>query len=377
MSDPVLAFQGRIARADLAALLDATGTPTQLSPRALFGAPSLLAPEVSTTFADAARVLLSPRTNLTLRLWGGEEAATEMNVLFPDLPSGGHGVVLNPVEQEFRVAGFVDPEQILALLGPMIPPEPATAPAIFEARLDPTTMAVLAACLDLLCQDVLQARVARVLDERPMPGSLLEDAGCLARDRIKAYLQGWWGVSRFDQLITYVLPLSGLAKCPSDGDIDVALAHLAKGGLLDVSRQERLSATAALEPMLRILLGASSGFQWQRISQMVGGDALLVVERLFVLGAGGVAFDLSPTPEGLVRLALCTRAAIVDFVTEELSTLVDPVRPEIEVPPAAPAPEGDTRPPVVARFCGQCGAALTPGGKFCGNCGAPSAALRT
>ena len=55
-------------------------------------------------------------------------------------------------------------------------------------------------------------RVARVLDKAPPGETFAGDAASLAGDHVAAYLEYVWGFSRFDQLITHVLPLSQAIK---------------------------------------------------------------------------------------------------------------------------------------------------------------------
>ena len=360
MSEPVPAFQGRIARSDLAALLDAAGRPSRLSPRSVIGPAAPRPPQVSPVFADAARALLDPGTNLTLRVWGGESAASEMNVLFPGRPAAGHGVSLNPVGHEFRMAGFIDADMVLGLVAPLLPPEPRTKPTAFEVQLEPSMLAVLAAALDLAGREILERRVARVLQKRSAGEDLLVDAAPLAGAHIKSYLKAMWGLSRFDQLITYVFPLAARVEPPGDAEIDAALDGLCRLRLFARVQPDRFMPASALEPVLKTLLGASSGFQWQRLSA-IDADGLLVVERIFVMGGRGVALELLPTPEGLLRLALRTRADIVGFLVGELGASAALTERIVASPAVAPE--------IRARFCGQCGAGLKPGWKFCGNCG--------
>jgi hypothetical protein len=359
MTEPVPAFQGRIARSDLAALLDAAGTPSRLSPRPTLGPAAPRPPQVSPVFAEAARALLDPGTNLTLRIWGGESAASEMNVLFPGLPAAGQGVALNLVGHEFRMAGFIDADEVLGLVSPLLPPEPPTKPERFEIQLDAAMLAVLAAGLDLAGRRILERRVARVLEKQSPGKALLIDAEPLAGVHIKSYLKAMWGLSRFDQLITYVFPLAARVNAPTDAEIDAALEGLCRLRLFAAVQADRFMPAPALEPVLRALLGASAGFQWQRLSAL-GSKEILVVERIFVLGGGGVALELSPTPEGLIHLALRTRADIVDFLVGELGASAAMTAPVASPIAAVPRPS----------YCGQCGTALKPGWKFCGTCGA-------
>lgn len=355
MSPVPLAFEGRMSRQELAALLDSTGASSPISPRPLLGAASLAVPRVSAAFAEAARVIAAPRTNLTLRLWSGEEASVETNFLFRGLPGGGHGVALNPLEQEYQIAGYIDPEAIVAILAPVLPPPREQVVPAFEAQLDRVTMAVFAACLDVICRDVLSARVARAIDKSDMPPSFLEAVPPLALEHVQAYLERMWGWSRFDQLITYVLPLSVMQVPPPAARIAEAMDRLATLGFLHRVRPGRFRATAEIEPVVTALLGASAGFQWQRITQMPG-DAILVVERTFLMGAEGVALEFRLASDDVLRMSACGRADIVDFIADELAVATVPPPPS--EPEAAP------------KFCGQCGATLQPDWKFCGACGA-------
>ena len=357
MNAPSFAFEGLMERGSLAALLDATGTSSTLSPRPLLGAAALAVPQVSPAFGQAALVLAAPRTNLLLRMWSGEDAAIETSILFAGLPGGGRGVTMNMVGDDYRIAGYVDPEAMLALLAPFLPPPLSRPLPAFVAQLPARTMAVLAGCIDLVRTNVLERRVARVLDKAPPGETFAGDAASLAGDHVAAYLEYVWGFSRFDQLITHVLPLSLMPRGPSRDDVAAGLRALAAAGLFEEIRKDRWQPLPVLEPLVTSLLGASAGFQWQRISQMPA-DALLIVERSFLLGAGGVALSFSQASEGILRLETCGRAEIVGFLTDELSTATLPPMPVAAEP---------------AHFCGQCGTPLQPGWKFCGSCGAPIA----
>jgi hypothetical protein len=352
MSPVSLAFEGTMARPQLAALLDASGASSPISPRPLLGAAALAVPVVSPAFAEASRVLAAPRTNLTLRMWSDEEASVETSILFPGLPGGGRGVALNPQNGGFKIAGYLDPEAVLALLAPMLPPVPAGPVPEFAAQLKCATMAILAACLDLVRQEVLERRMARALDKAPPPIDFFDEARPLSGEHVAAYLEHMWGLSRFDQLITYVLPLSLMPRPPLAAEVSAGLRELQAAGLLSEVRKNRWQPLPVLEPLVTALLGASAGFQWQRISQMPA-DAILIVERVYVFGAGGVAVEFRQASEGILRMATCSRAEIVDFLTDELAVATLP-------PAAAEAP----------RFCGQCGTPLQADWKFCGSCGA-------
>lgn len=354
MTAPKFAFEGRMERGSLAALLDSTGASSPISPRPLLGAAALAVPQVSPAFGQAARILAAPRTNLVLRMWSDEDAAIETSILFPGLPGGGSGVTLNVVDDDYRIAGYVDAEAILALLAPFLPPPPSRPLPALVAQLPARTMAVLAGCLDLVRANVLERRVARALDKASPFTDFRREAVPLAGDHVAAYLEYVWGFSRFDQLITYVLPLSLMPRGPSRDDVAKGLRALTDAGLFEEVRRDRWQPLPVLEPLVTSLLGASAGFQWQRVSQMPA-DALLIVERSFLLGAGGVALSFSQASEGILRLETCSRAEIVEFLTSELSVATLPPMPVAAEP---------------AHFCGQCGTPLQADWKFCGNCGA-------
>jgi hypothetical protein len=358
MSASSMSFQGRMARENLAALIDAVGTTSPLSPRSLMGAAALSTPNVSAAVSEAVKVLAAPRTNLTLRTWSGDEVSTEATVLFPGLPAGGHGVTMTPIDSDYQVAGYVDAEALLRLLGPMLPQQRRAPAPPFVAQLDCPTMAVFAGFLDLVSAQVLARRTARVRDGLAMPSNVLGDAQPVATAYLQAYLANHWGRSSFRQSITYVLPLSVMPRAPAPDTTLAALRALGEAGLLVEKRKDRWLPTSAIEHVVAALMGASAGFQWQRVSRYPE-DSLLIVERLYLFGGGGVVFEFRQIAEGVLRLSLCTRREIVEFVTDELSA--------IELPPLqAPVAE-------VPKFCGQCGTPLQPGWKFCGSCGAPLA----
>lgn len=353
-----LAFEGRMKKGSLAALLDSTGATSPISPRPLLGAADLSVPQVSPAFATAAHVLAAPRTNLVLRMWSGEEAAVETSILFPGLPGGGRGVTLNALDDDYQIAGYIEPEAVLALLAPMLPPPPDTPVPAFVAQLPVRTMAVLAGCLDLVRSEVLESRLTRALDKAPPVAFFRDEAQPLAGEHVATSLEYTWGLSTFDRLITHVLPLSLMPRGPSRDEVAAGLRELAAAGLLEEVRKDRWQPMPVLEPVVTALLGASAGFQWQRISQMPA-DAVLVVERSYMLGAGGVALEFRQASEGILRLEACGREDIVDFLTDELAVATIP-----------PPPTTETGTREAPRFCGQCGTLLQAGWKFCGSCGA-------
>lgn len=346
----------QLTRAELAGVIDGAGPPGLLSPRSLLGAPRP-GPAPAGELRDAAKVLGDPHTRITLRIWGGEAASAETTVLFPASPAAGGGYLLNDTDGSLEVSGPVEAEQVLTLVAPLLPQTRPGAP--FLAQLEATTTAVLAAVVDIACEDARQARVARVLDGRRMPVSLSADLQPMAPVRVAAYLDAWWGLSRFDQLLTYAVTLGGQPRPPRQSAIDAALLQLSEARLIAVDDNGGIVPAPDLSPLLTAAFGVSAGFQWQRISKLNDG-AMSIVEHIVLPCAGGSILDLSVTAAGLVRLVRASRDDIVDFLVSELAGAA-----------SSPAPFQQTVPPAVQarHFCEHCGHPVGAADRFCGECG--------
>lgn len=346
----------QMTRAELAGVIDGAGQPGLLSPRSLLGAPRP-GPAPAGALRDAAKVLSDPHTRITLRIWGGEAASAETTVLFPASPAAGGGYLLNEADGGLELSGPVEAEQILALVAPLLPQTRHGAP--FLAQLEPTTMAVLAAVIDIACEDARQARIARVLDGRRMPVSLLDDLQPMAPMRVAAYLDAWWGLSRFDQLLTYAVTLGGQPRPARQPAIDAALLQLSEARLIAIGGSGGIVPAPDLSPLVTAAFGLSAGFQWQRVNKLNDG-ALSIVERIVLPCAGGPILDLSVTAAGLLRLACASRDDIVDFLVGELAGAT-----------SSPAPSQQTVPPAVQarHFCEHCGHPVGAADRFCGECG--------
>lgn len=346
----------QMSKAELAGVIDGAEPPGLLSPRSLLGAPRA-SPAPAGELRDAAKVLGDPHTRITLRIWGGEAASAETTVLFPASPAAGAGYLLNDADGRLDVSGPVEAEQILALVAPLLPQTRPGAP--FFAQLEPTTMAVLAAVIDIACEDARQARIARVLDGRPMPDSLYADLQPVSPIRVAAYLDAWWALSRFDQLLTYAVTLGGEPRPPRQPAIDAALLQLSEARLIATSGSGGIVPAPDLSPLMTAAFGLSAGFQWQRVSKLNDG-ALSIVEHIVLTCAGGPILDLSVTAAGLVRLARASRDDIVDFLVGELAGAADGAAlPQQTAPQAAPA----------RHFCEHCGHPVGAADRFCGECG--------
>lgn len=357
MSAPTFALRQRMTKAELAAVIDSAGQPGLLSPRSLLGAPKQSGSPATAALRDAANVLRDPHTRVTLRIWGGEEASAETTVLFPGEPAAGGGYLLNDVADSLEVSGPVEAEQILALVAPLLPPSAPATP--FVAQLEPTTMAVLAAVIDIARDDVRQDRVARVLDGRLMPDSLLASLEPLAPARLTAYLDAWWVLSRFDQLLTYAVALGGEPKPPQQPAVDTALAQLSEAHLIAIDGIGQIVLDPSLSPLVAAVLGLSAGFQWQRVSKL-NDSALSIVEHIVLPCAGPQILDLSVTAAGLVRLARASRDDITAFLAGEVAG-TDSGTPAVE--------EAAPQTAQARHFCEHCGRPVGAADRFCGECG--------
>lgn len=371
MNAPPFALRRLMTKAELAGVIDSAGQPGPLSPRLLLGAPSEPGAALTGALRDAAHVLCDPHTRITLRIWGGEEASAETTVLFPADPATGGGYLLNDVAGSLEVSGPVEADQILALVGPLLPPSAPGAP--FVAQLEPTIMAVLAAVIDIARDDVRQDRIARVLDGRPMPASLLASLEPMASSRLTAYLDGWWVLSRFDQLLTYAVALGGEPKPPQPPAVAGALSQLGSAGLIAIDDTQNVTLTAAAAPLVEAVFGLCAGFQWQRLSRLNDGS-LSINERIVLPCAGGQILELSVNAAGLVRLARTSRDEITAFLASELTgTNNGPPPVEGARPPSAEKlpDHGSAAPPAAQahHFCEHCGHPVGAADRFCGACG--------
>ena len=161
-----------VPRGVLARLLDLTGPAAEMSPRPLMGEPSQIDPyqvaqlfgggyladtriaedALTPVFRRAAEVIRNPGTHLTVRIWGADDICGETSMLLPgDIAEGG-GVLLTPIRRHYRMAAFVEPKDIISLIGPMLPLNEAAAPVPydFEAHLEAAGAAVLFAITDLV-----------------------------------------------------------------------------------------------------------------------------------------------------------------------------------------------------------------------------------
>ena len=403
----------QIPRGVLAHLLDMCGPPAEMSPRRLMGAAEDLNPlqiaqlyaggylsearlsadSLTHRFRRAAEVVLAPRTNLTVRLWGAEELCAETNVQFPGPIADGGGVMLLPVSGGYRMSAFVEPDDILADISRALPPVDSrlVSPFVFEGHFDAPVASVLFALIDL------HRNSTRRRDGH-------------AAHEVFGYLEGQWGLTGANQLTTYVQAVGMQSAPPSILEVETALAQLERTGSVAQARPGAFRVSDELQPLVDLTRSLVSGFQWERVTRQDDG-ALLVNARTYVYGDGGLTLCFLPTVKGRLLVGTADYGSVLDFVVGEiggLTPIVDETAPRDEADEAArtlatersilanarkpttgaakpgpsPAPAPDSAPKrgpqpepaspledAAALTCAACGKAVRPGAKFCTHCG--------
>ena len=412
-----------IPRSILALLLDRVGEARGMSPRLLMGTPDSLGPQqiaelyaggfvelpdqptISLTpqFIRVARVLLNPKTNLNIRIWGRDSICGETNIQFPRDIMGGNGVILNQLGRMYRISAFIDDTAVVKMMGDAIP-EPLEQDLQFEfkAHLDNTVAAILFAVIDL-------ARI-KAGDKNHEP--ILNMT--FPAQEIYSYMYDRWTLTGFKDLITYITVVGIMPEPPSLTDTVDGLRVLVQAGILKESKKDNYGITKAIEPLVRLTVGQPSGIQWQRVSLMDNGEQV-ISNRMFLFADRSLMLCFAPTVKGRLFISRVRRKEITDFIAEEITTTLSPIQPTKKATPtvkrpsaapaapapaapaparpvsstpkppvnpptapaaprAAPAPEAVLAaavPPSVKKFCNQCGAELKPDAKHCNQCGAP------
>ena len=412
-----------IPRSILALLLDRVGEARGMSPRLLMGTPDSLGPRqiaelyaggfvelpdqptISLTpqFIRVARVLLNPKTNLNIRIWGRDSICGETNIQFPRDIMGGNGVILNQLGRMYRISAFIDDTAVVKMMGDAIP-EPLEQDLQFEfkAHLDNTVAAILFAVIDL-------ARI-KAGDKNHEP--ILNMT--FPAQEIYSYMYDRWTLTGFKDLITYITVVGIMPEPPSLTDTVDGLRVLVQAGILKESKKDNYGITKAIEPLVRLTVGQPSGIQWQRVSLMDNGEQV-ISNRMFLFADRSLMLCFAPTVKGRLFISRVRRKEITDFIAEEITTTLSPIQPTKKATPtvkrpsaapaapapaapaparpvsstpkppvnpptapaaprAAPAPEAAPAaavPPSVKKFCNQCGAELKPDAKHCNQCGAP------
>ena len=340
-----------IPRSILALLLDRVGEARGMSPRLLMGTPDSLGPQqiaelyaggfvelpdqptISLTpqFIRVARVLLNPKTNLNIRIWGRDSICGETNIQFPRDIMGGNGVILNQLGRMYRISAFIDDTAVVKMMGDAIP-EPLEQDLQFEfkAHLDNTVAAILFAVIDL-------ARI-KAGDKNHEP--ILNMT--FPAQEIYSYMYDRWTLTGFKDLITYITVVGIMPEPPSLTDTVDGLRVLVQAGILKESKKDNYGITKAIEPLVRLTVGQPSGIQWQRVSLMDNGEQV-ISNRMFLFADRSLMLCFAPTVKGRLFISRVRRKEITDFIAEEITTTLSPIQPTkkatptVKRPSAAPA----------------------------------------
>ncbi len=367
-----LVLKADIPRSVLARLLDIAGKPTSISPRLLMGNPAELysfqlaelyasdfielpkgdSIKLSPTFLKIARVLLNPQTNLTFRIWGDLDMCAEANVQFPGHIIDGSGVILNQVDTRYRISAFVDQSDIFKLIWPLIPPDSEQEINFdFEGHFKLPVIAVLFGFIDLA--------------RRKAKGGTAQagnDIMTSSLQQVNDYLSNQWGLTGFEDFITYITVAGMNYNPPSLSQILESLILLTDAKVLIKEKGDNYTLAPVFVPLVTRTIGDQAGLQWQRVTQLPSGE-LLWSHRIYVFTDSSLILQFAPTVEGKVFVSKVTPKQITDFLIEEvtLPPLIVSVKPEIpEASVARPGASSGTREPTtpIARVDTQC--------RFCG-----------
>jgi len=350
-----------IPRSVLAGLLDLAGEPNSISPRLLLGVAKDLRKRhlaelyagdftslpggsrirLSPVFTRVSEVLLKPRINITVRIWGNDRMCGETNILFPgDLQSGG-GVILNQVGTYFRISAFIDSRDIIDLLSPVLPDNSETQSSFdFEAHLDISAAAVLFGLVDL-------ANEAEGTKSSGVKSAV-----------ISGYVHGRWGMTGFDRLLSYVTVAGISPEPPSLTEIELSLDRLTAGDWLTRKDEIGYSLSPDLFPLTGLAKNLRAGLQWERVSLVESGE-LLTCSRIFLLGKGSTVLCFSPGSKGTIFAVTRSAVEVIDFFADEFA---------YSLPVLIPG-EYDAVPVSVQPLCSGCGSPIKKEQRFCAHCG--------
>ena len=302
-------------------------------------------------FDKVVKVLLNPRTNVTFRFWGIESSWAESSLLFPGDILEGDGVVLNQLGRFYRISGFYDDQDLYGVLSPLLP-RGLNNEIDFEAHLQVSTAAVLFALLDLYRLSVSSGKKEAL------------ESG-FTEVEINGYVQGQWGLTQFDRLITYIT-VSGMKPLPpASFEVQRNLQILTDAGVIQKNKQHYylLDHTRSI---VEFTPGLISGLHWQRATLHYSGE-LLCCNRLFLFGDRSFTLSVTPTTRGKVYISTIKRDDIIDFLIEENTSPHTISSGEIGLEKLAVKRTVDTP---ETRICPECEQTIDSDASFCSNCGA-------
>ena len=392
-----------IPRSALAAMLDMAGKPRGISPRLLMGKSAKLNAHLlswlyaggfielpkdsrvvlTPAFTKVAQVLLNPRNNINLRIWGKDSMFGETNIQFPGNIMMGDGVLLNQLGRNYRISAFAGESDITDLLRQAVPaPKEEELYFEFRAHLEAPVAAVLFGAIDYVRAQVRKSA-------KPI-GSV--KGIVFTTQELYDFMFVPWGFTTFKDLLTYIVTVGMMVEPPSLTQTVDGLRLLVKAELLKEVKADTYCLSPGLEPMVKLTAGLQSGIQWQRASLLDSGD-LFVSNRIYIFGNKSFALCLQPTTKGKSLVYRVRHDEITRFLAEEMASSISevpkpatapeaqatagapakpqtPARARTAAPIAAPTPATAPAPAAAQTFCTKCGVALKPGARFCPKCGA-------
>lgn len=351
-----------IPRPILASLLDMNGPAGDMSPRPLMGEaapvtkhqlaelyaggyielPADSKVTLTPPFKRVAETLKNPATNVTFRLWGADNTCGETSLLFPGDIIDGEGVVLNQIDDNYRLAAPVETSDMLDLLRPAIPAEGTWENQVtFEGQFDVPVAVTLFGIFDLVRRN---------------------DRSAFTASQIYGYLDGQWGLTGFDCLISYVAVAGMMPRPPSLKEVEFALLTLLDAKMITENTSEQYSLADSLAPVMALLPETFSGLQWQRVSQ-AGPAGLLCSNRIFLICKDGFILSLSPIGKGRIFISVIRREALISFLLDEFMVTLPKPRTALNCTACGATVPTDKK------FCIKCGKTMTSQEKPCCGCG--------
>ncbi len=299
----------------------------------------------SPDWSAVAAVLAAPDLEVLLQT-GGPSRTSHL-----DLFAGAGRNLLAvawPGPSRLTLAWPMTREHVLALLTEATGLDaPSVDPGI-RLELSEAGFLVLAAALDALREEELDAMLAR----RPAGALLVSEAAIQLALQTGARTDDARWLTPIFRRVLPVVPDIDLVDLPA------ALAELVGAAILHVDGP-RFALVPDFEAV-RLRLQAPLGWAAMGVVGLV--DGVRRTAQLSALRTLGALWGIE-TAEGRVRFVTTEPARLLTGWHE----LFDAVH---GVAPAAPTPAPTAAPTMAARFCSQCGGVLKAEWKFCGHCGA-------